>query len=125
MLRSQMKSKKGFTLIELLIVVVIIGILAAIAIPKFSATREKAYRSTMMSDLRNLSSLQELYYADAYTYTTDQALLGFTPSNEVTVTVGAASATDWSATATHTALPGESCTVSRDDAPACSAAGGS
>src|SRR5690606_5449285 len=56
------KRREGFTLIELLIVVVIIGILAAIAIPKFSATREKAYYSAMKSDLRNLQSAQEMYY---------------------------------------------------------------
>ena len=47
-------NKKGFTLIELLIVVVIIGILAAIAIPKFANTKEKAYVASMKSDLRNL-----------------------------------------------------------------------
>ena len=62
-----MRDQKGFTLIELLIVVVIIGILAAIAIPKFSSTREKAYFAAMKSDLKNLASQQEIYYADAYT----------------------------------------------------------
>ena len=61
-----MRNTKGFTLIELLIVVVIIGILAAIAIPKFSATREKAYFAAMKSDLKNLASQQEIYYADNY-----------------------------------------------------------
>ena len=64
-------NNKGFTLIELLIVVVIIGILAAIAIPKFSQTREKAYVSAMKSDLKNLASQQEIFYADNYAYTTD------------------------------------------------------
>ena len=53
-----LKRRQGFTLIELLIVIVIIGILAAIAIPKFGKTREKAYFKAMMSDLRNLQSQQ-------------------------------------------------------------------
>ena len=61
-------NRKGFTLIELLIVVVIIGILAAIAIPKFSNTKEKALVSGMKSDLRNLASAEEAYYADNTQY---------------------------------------------------------
>ena len=57
-----MRDNKGFTLIELLIVVVIIGILAAIAIPKFSATREKAYFAAMKSDVKNLASQLQLHH---------------------------------------------------------------
>ena len=98
-----MRDRKGFTLIELLIVVVIIGILAAIAIPKFSATREKAYFAAMKSDLKNLASQQEIYYADEYTYTNSSTNLGFVQSEAVHVGIGA-SATGWSATATHEAL---------------------
>ena len=60
----------GFTLIELLIVVVIIGILAAVAIPKFSSSREKAWITTMKSDLRNLSTAQETYFQDWQVYAT-------------------------------------------------------
>ncbi len=56
--------KKGFTLIELLIVVVIIGILAAIAIPKFANTKEKSYVASMKSDLHNLITAQEAYFRD-------------------------------------------------------------
>jgi len=98
-----MQDKKGFTLIELLIVVVIIGILAAIAIPKFSATREKAYFAAMKSDLKNLASQQEIYYSDAYSYTTVVSDLAFTQSQGVTVGM-AATSSGWSASATHAAL---------------------
>jgi prepilin-type N-terminal cleavage/methylation domain-containing protein len=66
-----MLNRKGFTLIELLIVVVIIGILAAIAIPKFANTKEKAYIAAMKSDLRNLVTAEESYFADYTTYTKD------------------------------------------------------
>ena len=106
-----MRDKKGFTLIELLIVVVIIGILAAIAIPKFSQTREKAYIAAMKSDLKNLASQQEIYYSDFYGYTTVQTDLGFVASDAVTVTI-AASNTGWAATAVHSALTnGEGCAI--------------
>ena len=84
-----MRDQKGFTLIELLIVVVIIGILAAIAIPKFSATREKAYFAAMKSDLKNLASQQEIYYSDEYTYSSVTTNLGFVQSDAVHVSIGA------------------------------------
>jgi type IV pilus assembly protein PilA len=61
-------STKGFTLIELLIVVVIIGILAAIAIPKFANTKEKAVLASMKTDLRNLVTSQEGFYFDNSDY---------------------------------------------------------
>ena len=58
-----LRRRSGFTLIELLIVIVIIGILATIAIPRFGKTREKAYYRAMKSDLRNLVAQQEAYWA--------------------------------------------------------------
>ena len=102
--------RKGFTLIELLIVVVIIGILAAIAIPKFANTKEKAYLAAMKSDLRNMATYEEQYAADqagAYfsgTATTAAPLQGFSPSQNVTVVVTALAGPppSWSATASHT-----------------------
>ena len=104
-------NRDGFTLIELLIVVVIIGILAAIAIPKFSATREKAFVSAMTADLRNLASLQEVHHNANFAYSTDQDLLGFTTSDGITVTIAEASGQGWSASAVHSGLPGESCAI--------------
>ena len=66
-----MTNRKGFTLIELLIVVVIIGILAAIAIPKFANTKEKAVVASMKSDLRNLVTAQESFFSDNQDYAGD------------------------------------------------------
>jgi prepilin-type N-terminal cleavage/methylation domain-containing protein len=94
-----MDKRRGFTLIELLIVVVIIGILASIAIPKFANTKEKAYVASMKSDLRNLVSAQENYFADYVTYTTAQASTIIQISAGNTVVIGTATATGWSATA--------------------------
>ena len=61
-------NKKGFTLIELMIVIAIIGILAAIAIPQFAAYRTKSYNSASQSDLRNVLTTLEAYYADWQSY---------------------------------------------------------
>jgi type IV pilus assembly protein PilA len=102
------KRRQGFTLIELLIVIVIIGILAAIAIPKFGKTREKAYFKAMQSDLRNIMSQQEVYYsnpASNYTYATSTAsLTDFVPSQGVTVAITTGGTAGWGATAAHAAL---------------------
>ncbi len=106
-------NKKGFTLIELLIVVVIIGILAAIAIPRFGETRERAFISAMQSDLRQVMNAQELYYQqnDFSYYTTDLANPGtpdddfpFFPSIGVSIALAGAGDSDglgYSAVATH------------------------
>ena len=102
-------NKKGFTLIELLIVVVIIGILAAIAIPKFANTKDKAYVAAMKSDLRNLATYEEQYAADnngayfAGAATSPASLQGFTPSQNVTINASlqAGPPQTWTANASH------------------------
>ena len=76
-------NRKGFTLIELLIVVVIIGILAAIAIPKFANTKEKAYIASMKSDMRNLVTAEEAYFADSIKYTTSVSCTNPAPAGSV------------------------------------------
>ena len=101
------RTRKGFTLIELLIVVVIIGILAAIAIPKFADTKRKAYVTAMKSDLKNMVSSAEAWFSDNNTYVGYVAPTG---SSGVTLTFTGAT-TGWVGTATHANATGASCTI--------------
>lgn len=104
--------RKGFTLIELLIVIVIIGILAAIAIPKFAATKQQAYISSMKGDLNNLVTAEESYFSDYNSYTD-----GYTNATNVTTSiiwnpsigntpkVAAVTSSGWNATITNARVP--------------------
>ena len=65
---QKMRNRKGFTLIELLIVVAIIGILAAIAIPQFSSYRQKAFNTAANADLKNIKTGMEAFMADQSEY---------------------------------------------------------
>jgi prepilin-type N-terminal cleavage/methylation domain-containing protein len=103
--------RKGFTLIELLIVVVIIGILAAIAIPKFANTKGKAYVTAMKSDLRNLVTAEEAFFADSSKYTATLGQLKFNVSSGVGQPTIATGAGYWSATNTHSQLAGATCGI--------------
>ena len=105
------RMRKGFTLIELLIVVVIIGILAAIAIPKFANTKSKAYITAMKSDLRNLVTAEEAFFSDSSKYTATLGQLKFNVSTGVGSPTIATGAGFWTATNTHTQLTGTSCGI--------------
>ncbi len=112
-----MMNRKGFTLIELLIVVVIIGILAAIAIPKFANTKQKAIVASMKSDLRNLVTAQEAFFSDNNDYagsagatqtngTGGAGVVTFTPSTGNALTLTYVDAAGWTATMVNPAVTG-------------------
>jgi len=100
------KDESGFTLIELMIVIAIIGILAAIAIPQFSAYRTRSYNSAAQADLRNAATAQEAYYVDTQTYVVDPqtnligSTYGFYTSQNVMVD-GSAGPQQYTMTAYH------------------------
>jgi type IV pilus assembly protein PilA len=103
---NKKNNQQGFTLIELMIVIAIIGILAAIAIPQFSAYRQRSYNSAAQSDLKNATTAQEAYFVDEQTYATAiGALIGTTfglyTSQNVTVTVVAADTDSYTMEAFH------------------------
>jgi prepilin-type N-terminal cleavage/methylation domain-containing protein len=103
---------RGFTLIELLIVVVIIGILATIALPKFASVREDSYVATVILDLKSLAAHQEIYHGDNLTYAANTASLPeMVVTTGVNISINEADGFGWAATAFHDAAPARPCGI--------------
>ena len=98
----------GFTLIEMLLVVVIVGLLTAVAIPRVQAARGRAFVSTMKTDLRNFAVAEESYFYDFRIYAADVATLqarGHEVSSGVSVLINEATSMGWSVTVSHGETP--------------------
>jgi prepilin-type N-terminal cleavage/methylation domain-containing protein len=102
---------RGFTLVELMIVVIVIGILALIAIPRYRDARHRAFEATLKSDLKNLANQQELHYRDANRYASSMSMLEAAESKGVTITINEATNEGWAAIAVHQGLSDQQCGI--------------
>lgn len=105
------RERGGFTLIEVLVVVAIVGILAMIAIPRYADSRSQAFKSAAISDLRNLSTSQELYWTDDTGYGDDLEALNVLASKGVDLVITTASSDGWAAQASRSFLPAVTCGI--------------
>jgi type IV pilus assembly protein PilA len=107
---NKKKNQKGFTLVELLIVIAIIGILAAIAIPQFGSYRAKAYMTQVRSDVKNAYTAATAYFADnpaaTALVTGDLTSNGYRATPPVTVTVGTGNASTFTLSGASTQCNG-------------------
>ena len=99
--RHRCHPRAGFSLFELFTVLLVIGILVGLAVPKYRRYKERYYVSAMLTDLRNLTITEEAHWSDLGVYTADLSALKFSSSPEVTITIVSADSTGWSATTTH------------------------
>jgi type II secretion system protein G len=99
------RHQQGFTLIELLVVIVIIGLLATIAIPKFASSKEKAYLAQMKTDLRNLATVEEAYLYDNNAYTSSFPATIYTTTSGVTAPTITLEGAGWKAWVGHNYTP--------------------
>ena len=106
-----MKQPNGFTLIEVLIVTVVLGILAALAIPRYSKARQNGYIAAVRSDLENMALSQEAYFSDNDAYASDVATLEYALSGGVAISINETQIGGWGATGSHVGVPDIHCGI--------------
>ena len=110
-------NRPGFTFIELLTVMIVIGLLAGIGVPRIRTMKERSYQATLRSDLGALRTAEEAYFAENQRYATDVSALELRLSTRVTVTIESSDPLrGWKASARHMWLPTPCTTATGADA---------
>lgn len=115
------RRRHGFSLVELFVVLVVIGVLVGLAIPRYRNWKHRYYLAVMVSDLRNLAVTEEAYWSDRDAYSGSFTDLRFIPTTDVTINFVTVGPTGWSALASHAKDP-SSCAVYYGSAPVLSPA---
>ncbi|HEX6808786.1 MAG TPA: prepilin-type N-terminal cleavage/methylation domain-containing protein [Gemmatimonadaceae bacterium] len=95
------RALRGFSMIELLVVLVVMGVLVGLAIPRYREYKRRFYLTTMVTDLRNLASTEEAYWNIAGTYSTDLRLIQYSSSPRVSISMVSADTLGWAAKASY------------------------
>jgi prepilin-type N-terminal cleavage/methylation domain-containing protein len=101
---KEVRASKGFTMIELLVVVAIIGLLVAIAIPQFILYRSRSFDQQMKSDLKNAATAMESYFAEYKVYPNSVSKItavGFRQTDGVTLSIAVPTPSSFTLTASH------------------------
>ena len=115
-----MKRRTGFTFVELLVVMLLLGALSSMAVPRFREYKTRAFIATMQSDLGNLKIAQESYWAEHQQYATDTTGLELRISTNVAISITSQDVLGgYTAVARHTNVPGQQCltAMGRESAP--------
>jgi prepilin-type N-terminal cleavage/methylation domain-containing protein len=115
-----MNRRRGFTFIELLVVMLLLGTLSSMAVPRFREYKVRAFQAAMQSDLGNLKIAQEVYWADHQKYATDTSALEFRITTDVAISITSQDTQGgYTAVATHSAVPGRQCVtaIGKESAP--------
>jgi prepilin-type N-terminal cleavage/methylation domain-containing protein len=105
--------RNGFTFIELLVVMLLLGTLSSMAVPRFREFKARAFVAAMQSDLGNLKIAEESYWADNQRYATDTSSLELRITRDVSISITSANVLGgYTAVATHTDVPGRQCEMS-------------
>lgn len=107
-----MTRRKGFTFAELLVAMVLLGLIAGMAVPRYRLYKERAYVAAMRTDLGNLRIAQESFWAENMRYSTDTTELEFRNTSDVLVSLSSLDLlSGYRATAAHANYPGVQCTT--------------